>query len=89
MNTVIWLIAGGVVAAAAFSALNLNVARGLAVAMVIGIFAAYFGGSILSPLLGGGTAVTGEFNPLALLVASCTALGALYLSDTIYERFGA
>ena len=88
MNTVIWLIAGGVVAAAAFSALHLNVARGLVVAIVIGVFAAYFGGSILSPLLGG-TAVTGEFNPLALLVASCTALGALYLSDTIYERFGA
>ena len=87
MNTVIWLIAGGVVAAAAFSALHLNVARGLVVAVVIGAFAAYFGGSVISPLFA--SPVPGEFNLLALMIACCTALGVLYLSDTIYERFGA
>ena len=87
MNTVIWLVAGGLVAVAAFSALHLNVARGLIVTMVIGIFAAYFGGSILSPLFGG-IAITGEFNPLALLVASCSALGAFFLTATIYQHVG-
>ena len=86
MNTVLWLITGGVVAALAFRLLHLNSGRGLVVAVVIGVLTAYFGGSILTPLFSAQPAA--GFDPLALIIASCTALGGLFVSDRIYERFG-
>lgn len=86
MNAILWLIAGGAVAALTFQLLHLNSGRGLVVAIVIGGLTGYFGGSILTPLFG--TPSRADFNPFALMIASCTALVALYLSDQFYERFG-
>jgi uncharacterized membrane protein YeaQ/YmgE (transglycosylase-associated protein family) len=91
LNTAIWLFAGGALGWLAFSFLQLNAARGLLNAVLIGVVAAYLGGSIVAPWFGnagtfGGGA--GELNFFALLIASCTALAALYVSDTIYRRFG-
>ena len=90
MNPMVWLAVGGIVAAMAFHFMQWNAGRGLVVAMLIGAFAAYFGGSILAPIFEmPGSVPPGEFNPFALLVAACTALAAIYLSDTLFERFGA
>ena len=88
MNTILWLIAGAGVAAGAFHYLNLNGHRGLVLAVIIGVVSAYFGGSILAPIIDTSGVEVGDFNPFALLIASCTALAALYLSDGVYERFG-
>jgi uncharacterized membrane protein YeaQ/YmgE (transglycosylase-associated protein family) len=86
MNTMLWLFAGGAIAGAAFKLLQLNVARGLVVTLIIGIVAAYLGGSVLAPLL---FAPAAGVNIPALLVACATATAAVYASDAIYERYGA
>jgi uncharacterized membrane protein YeaQ/YmgE (transglycosylase-associated protein family) len=85
MNTMLWLVAGGTIAAAAFQLLQLNAARGLAMSLVIGIGAAYFGGSILAPLL---YAPDVGLNLPALLIACATAAAAVYASDAISEHYG-
>ncbi|HYC45676.1 MAG TPA: hypothetical protein VED01_09360 [Burkholderiales bacterium] len=90
MNAVIWLVTGGLVAALAIRLMQWNAGRGLVVAVLIGAFCAYFGGSVLTPLFEApGVIAAGEFNPFALIVATCTALAGIYLSDTFYDRFGA
>jgi uncharacterized membrane protein YeaQ/YmgE (transglycosylase-associated protein family) len=86
LNTVFWLIAGGLVAAVTFQLLHLNSGRGLVVAVVIGALTAYVGGNFLTPLFGAPAGA--EFHPVALVIASCTAFVALFFSDGIYERFG-
>lgn len=88
MNTVIWLLAGGVLAWIAFVTLRMNNARGLIVSIVIGGMSAYFGGNVLAPLFGSASAVPGDFAPFALLIASATAGACLLISDMVYERFG-
>ena len=89
MNAVIWLIAGGIVATVAFRARRWNAGRGLVVAVLIGAGAAYFGGSVLAPIFEAPRETnTADFNALALIVATCTALAASFLSNTLYERFG-
>ena len=88
MNTVIWLLAGGILAGIAFATLKMNNARGLIVSIVIGVMSAYFGGNVLAPLFGSASQAPGEFAPFALLVASASAAACLLVSDMIYERFG-
>ena len=87
MKVVIWLLAGGALGWVACSALHLNVARGLVMSAVIGVLGAYFGGHVLTPVVGGGVDATAGFNALALLVACASALACLKIADMMYERF--
>ena len=88
MNPIIWIVCGGLLAWAAFKYLDFNRGRGLVIALVIGTIGAYFGGSVLAPLLGHTPGASGEFMPFALVVASATAMALLYLGDFVYERYG-
>jgi uncharacterized membrane protein YeaQ/YmgE (transglycosylase-associated protein family) len=88
MNTIIWILAGAALAWIAFSYLQLNLSRGLVIAIVIGALSAYVGGSVLAPLFSSAVHAAGEFRPFALLVASATAVACVYISDVVYERFG-
>jgi uncharacterized membrane protein YeaQ/YmgE (transglycosylase-associated protein family) len=88
MNMVLWLLGGSVVAWFAFSRFDHNRHRGLPVAILVGAAGAYFGGSVLAPILGSGPDGTGDFRPLAFLVATLCAAACLLLSDMLYERFG-
>jgi uncharacterized membrane protein YeaQ/YmgE (transglycosylase-associated protein family) len=88
MNVVLWILAGGLVGAAAFVALNLNLRRGLFFSVAIGVIAAVLGGYMLAPLFGAAVAETDAISPFALVVAAATALGCLSISDMTAKRFG-
>jgi uncharacterized membrane protein YeaQ/YmgE (transglycosylase-associated protein family) len=88
MNPVMWLLAGAALAWLAFSYLNVNSARGLVMALVIGAISAYFGGSVLAPLFSDAVHAAGEFKPFALLVAAASAAACLLITDMVYDRFG-
>lgn len=86
MNVVLWLLAGGAIGWIACANWKLNQHRGLVVSALIGTGGAFFGGHVLAPVLGTGVDADG-FAPLALIVASASALFLLTLSDMMYERF--
>jgi uncharacterized membrane protein YeaQ/YmgE (transglycosylase-associated protein family) len=87
VNTIVWILAGAVLAWLAFSYLDYNRGRGLVIALVIGALGAYFGGRVVAPLLGQ-SGPSDEFRPVALIVAAATAIGLLYIVDAVYERYG-
>jgi uncharacterized membrane protein YeaQ/YmgE (transglycosylase-associated protein family) len=87
MNIVIWMLAGGIAGWIACSALKLNVERGLVVSAVIGVVGAFFGGHVVAAAFSGGVSPSGAFNPVALLIASATAIVALKIADVVYRRF--
>jgi uncharacterized membrane protein YeaQ/YmgE (transglycosylase-associated protein family) len=86
MNFILWMVMGATVGLVAFSVLNLNSGRGLAISIGIGVLTAVFGGHILAPVFGGTVGEAGEFSPFALLVAAATALGSLTISDMTSAR---
>ncbi len=81
-----WVVAGGIVGWLSFTFLRFNVARGLAVSIIIGIVGAFFGGNVLGPLIGS-TPNPGGFNPLSLFTAFASAAGCLIIANMIYRRF--
>ena len=87
MNAVMWLLAGGVMGWLAFTALRINVARGLVMSVIIGAMSAYFGGSVLAPLLGSTAHAPGEFNLFGLVMATAFSAACIFLADVIYHRF--
>ena len=87
MDIFVWLLAGGVVGWIAFSFLDWNPSRGLIVSAIIGVGAAYFGGSVLSPVLGGGINEAGGISPSALVIAAVAAVAFLKIADMVYERY--
>jgi uncharacterized membrane protein YeaQ/YmgE (transglycosylase-associated protein family) len=89
LNTIVWILAGAALAWLAFSYLDFNRNRGLMIALVIGAVGAYFGGSIVTPLLQhAAVGASDEFRPFALVVAMACASACLFVGDRIYERFG-
>ena len=87
MNILVWIAAGAMLAWLSFAYIGMNRTRGLLLTLVIGVAGAYFGGSVVAPLLGQ-AAVGGEFRPFASVVAAACAGAFLVLSDMVYEQFG-
>lgn len=86
MNLVLWIVAGGLVGWIGFRFIGANAGRGLLTSMIIGIGGAYFGGSVLAPLLGDAPAMADAINPGALIIAlACAAVG-LTIGDMIFRR---
>ncbi len=88
MNAVLWLVAGTAIAWIAFSAMNINQSRGLLTALVIGALSAYFGGSVVVPLVAPHSIEGSDFNALALLIACVSAAVGLLISNLVYDRYG-
>jgi uncharacterized membrane protein YeaQ/YmgE (transglycosylase-associated protein family) len=88
VNTIVWIVAGLALAWLAFAYLHFNRERGLVIASIIGAGGAYFGGSVLAPLLGHPAPAVGDFMPFPLVVAAATAVALLYLGEYLYERYG-
>lgn len=86
MNIAMWVIAGGIIGWLSFALMRLNVARGLAVSVVIGVAGALFGGDVLGPLLASAVH-PGDFNPVALFMALASAAGCLIIGNMIHWRF--
>jgi uncharacterized membrane protein YeaQ/YmgE (transglycosylase-associated protein family) len=87
MNIAMWVVTGGIIGWLSFTFLRFNVARGLAVSIVIGIAGGLFGGNVLGPLLAS-TIHPGDFNPISLFMAFASAAGCLIIGNMIYRRFG-
>ena len=89
MNIILWVIAGGAAGWVGYTYINLNEKRGLTVSLVIGMLGGYFGGKIIAPMLGAGTAVNpGDFSPFPLIVAFASAAAVLVVSSMVHKRFG-
>jgi len=87
MEIFVWVLAGGALAWVAFSFLDWNPERGLIVSAIIGAVAAFFGGNVLAPALGGAVSEAGGISPFALVVAAVTAIAFLKIADMVHERY--
>ena len=87
MNLILWLLAGGVAGWVGFRFIGANASRGLLTSMVIGICGAYFGGSVLAPMLGDTAPILDAFSPMALIMALACAAVCLTVGDMIFRRF--
>ena len=88
MNAVTWMISGAIMSWLAFIILQVNSSRGLVVSVVIGAMSAYFGGSVLAPLLSSVPHTAGEFNPFGLATASAFAAACIVITGVVHDRFG-
>jgi uncharacterized membrane protein YeaQ/YmgE (transglycosylase-associated protein family) len=74
MNTVLWLVVGGLVGWAASAMMRTQ--EGILINVLVGIIGAALGGWLLSPILGASTINQGNFSGAGLLVS---LLGAVIL----------
>lgn len=87
MNSIIWLAAGIAAGGIACSVLDLNAARALSVAAIIGTTGSIFGGDALTsafPALIGQAVI---LTPFAVLLASLGALACLKVVGVTYGQF--
>ena len=74
MNTILWLVVGGLVGWAASAMMRTR--EGILINVLVGIIGAALGGWLLSPILGASTINQGNFSGAGLLVS---LLGAVIL----------
>lgn len=86
MNFVLWLLAGGFAGWVGFRFIGANAGRGLLMSMAIGICGAYFGGSILAPMLGDTATMPDAVSPMALIMAIACAAVCLTVGDMLFRR---
>ncbi len=87
MNTIIWLVAGGLLGWFAYSALRMNAAIGRFAAVTIGAVAGVLGGKQVAPLFSGAELAPGGFSPSALFFAIATAAAILLAAHLISARW--
>jgi uncharacterized membrane protein YeaQ/YmgE (transglycosylase-associated protein family) len=69
MNTIIWLVVGGVIGWLASLMMKTDGQQGIILNVVVGIVGAMLGGWFISPLVGGGTINQSVFNLTSLVVS--------------------
>lgn len=69
MNTLIWLIMGGIIGWAASLIMKTDGQQGIIMNVIVGIVGAVIGGWVLSPLVGVGTINQSNFSLPAMLVS--------------------
>jgi uncharacterized membrane protein YeaQ/YmgE (transglycosylase-associated protein family) len=69
MNTIIWLVVGGVIGWLASLMMKTDGQQGIILNVVVGIVGAMLGGWFLSPLVGGGTINQDVFSLTSLVVS--------------------
>lgn len=86
MNTIIWLVAGGIVGWLASIIMRTDAQQGVILNVVVGVVGAAVGGFVISPLVGIATINQNGFSIGALLVS---LLGALILLAIVnFIRYG-
>lgn len=76
MNTIIWLIVGGIIGWVASMIMRTDAQQGIILNVVVGIVGAVLGGWLISPLIGAGSINQGDFSIGGLLVS---VVGAVIL----------
>ena len=88
MNTIIWMLAGGILGLAGYSFLRLNAQRGPMVSIVLGALGGFIGGKMIAPMFTAGAAVPGDFSISALAFAAIVAVAFLAVSNLVQNRWG-
>jgi uncharacterized membrane protein YeaQ/YmgE (transglycosylase-associated protein family) len=76
MNFIIWLIVGGIIGWLASMIMKTDAQQGIILNVVVGIVGSFLGGWLIAPLLGSGTANTGDFSVMGLIAS---LIGAIIL----------
>ncbi len=76
MNFIIWLIVGGIIGWLASIIMKRDGQQGILLNIIVGIVGSFLGGWLIAPLLGSGTANTGDFSVMGLLAS---LIGAVIL----------
>jgi uncharacterized membrane protein YeaQ/YmgE (transglycosylase-associated protein family) len=88
METLVWLVSGGLLGWLSYTYLHYNEARGVAVSMVIGAAGALFGAKVIAPVFVAATTSAGQLSlPLALFALGAAA-GCLLLGNLMHQRWG-
>ena len=76
MNFIIWLIVGGIIGWVASLIMKRDAQQGLLLNVIVGIVGSFLGGFLIAPLLGSGTANSGDFSVMGLVAS---LIGAVIL----------
>lgn len=76
MNFIIWLIVGGIIGWVASLIMKRDAQQGIILNVIVGIVGSFLGGFLIAPLLGSGTANSGDFSIMGLLAS---LIGAVIL----------
>lgn len=76
MNFIIWLIVGGIIGWLASIIMKRDAQQGILLNIIVGIVGSFLGGYLIAPLLGSGTANSGDFSVTGLLAS---LIGAVIL----------
>ena len=76
MNFIIWLIVGGLIGWVASMIMKRDAQQGILMNVIVGIVGSFLGGFLIAPLLGSGTANSGDFSIMGLLAS---LIGAVIL----------
>ncbi len=85
MNIIIWLIVGGIIGWLASVIMKRDAQQGIILNVVVGIVGSFLGGFLVAPMLGSGTANTGDFSVVGLL-ASLGGAVILLLLVNLFTR---
>ena len=86
MNIVIWIAGGAALGWLFFTFLGTNAGRGIVMSVVIGVVGGFFGGSVISPMLGAVTDRPNDFSLMSMVLALMSAAACLVISDQISKR---
>ena len=76
MNFIIWLIVGGIIGWVASLIMKRDAQQGIILNVIVGIVGSFLGGFLMAPLLGSGTANSGDFSVMGLVAS---LIGAVIL----------
>ena len=76
MNFIIWLIVGGIIGWVASLIMKRDAQQGIILNVIVGIIGSFLGGFLIAPLLGSGTANSGDFSVMGLVAS---LIGAVIL----------
>ena len=76
MNFLIWLIVGGIIGWVASLIMKRDAQQGILLNVIVGIVGSFLGGFLIAPLLGSGTANSGDFSVMGLVAS---LIGAVIL----------
>lgn len=85
MGFILWLIVGGIIGWLASIIMRRDAQQGIILNIVVGIVGSFLGGWLIAPLLGSGTANSGDFSLMGLL-ASLIGAVILLLIVNLFTR---
>jgi uncharacterized membrane protein YeaQ/YmgE (transglycosylase-associated protein family) len=83
MGILIWLIVGGIIGWLASLLMRRDAQQGILLNIVVGIVGSFIGGFLIAPMLGSGTANTGDFSVPGLLASLGGAIVLLLIVNLI------